>query len=184
MKTSNHHNHVPKLTSPKESPSNTMLKYKFARRSLVRQMETDCIKWGGYGVTLSGVGCEQGLKLVLTAILFGWHLPVPIRYDCTLDMYVYEHYNRSSPKVFSIFPVHTTRTYCSGSSRRASWPYYRAQGGLSDPKPVPPEASDSDPAGGARALCLLYPRPLGTSPWVSTDFGCLQSFASMTSSQG
>ncbi|XP_003378735.1 conserved hypothetical protein [Trichinella spiralis] len=76
-----------------------MLKYKFARRSLVRQMETDCIKWGGYGVTLSGVGCEQGLKLVLTAILFGWHLPVPIRYDCTLDMYVYEHYNRSSPKV-------------------------------------------------------------------------------------
>ncbi|KRY07452.1 hypothetical protein T12_4080 [Trichinella patagoniensis] len=56
-----------------------MLKYKFARRSLVRQMEMDCIKWGGYGVTFSDVGCEQGLQLVLTAILFGWRLPVPIR---------------------------------------------------------------------------------------------------------
>ncbi|KRY07922.1 hypothetical protein T12_15901 [Trichinella patagoniensis] len=50
-------------------------------------------------------------------------------------------------------------------------------GGLSDPNPVPPEASDSDPAGGARALCLLYPRPLGTSPWVGdTDEGAFERY--------
>ncbi|KRY31886.1 hypothetical protein T01_6058 [Trichinella spiralis] len=76
-----------------------MLKYKFARRSFVRQMRVDCIKWVDTGVTFSGVGCDQGLKLVLTAILFGLSDPNPVPPDAMI----------------AILPA--VRGYCSCSTR-------------------------------------------------------------------